>query len=859
MATSTIAQRSARAEGREPSLDLDYRPSYLAAGIVTLIIFVLYIVTLAPSTAMWDTSEYIAAAYTLGLPHPPGNPLFVLIGRVFSIIPIFGPNVATRINVLAAMCSAVSAGMWFLVTERVLVGWFPQRWQRITGGVIAALIGATAFTVWNQSVVNEKVYTVSLVGIAIISWLMIRWSDEPDGRKADRILVLVGYLLGLGYANHMGGMLAAPAAAVAVVVRRPLTRGLPGAEFFGALAVAYLIFEQWGTLPAVAFLALAAVGVGFALGPGRAWLRYRLMAAIFGATVLGVTPFAIQPIRAAWNPPLNEGEPTACRNGLHLSCTFSKGTYDAFMYNFNRGQYGKPPIDERQACPPGAPVPCSFAESIGPQIDMWWFYFKWQWLRDPQLQHQVAQGVLGGLFLVLGLFGAWVHYQRDRRSFWYFASYMLTVTLILVWYLNFKYGSSQSPELGDTVPREVRDRDYFFIWSFSPWGVWAALGLMYIWENLAALFGTIETRYARETVVLPSRDSLLKTTPILLIAGIPLFTNIHTAPRRGQTYTRDFAHDLLDSVEPYGVLVTVGDNDTFPLWYAQEVEKIRQDVVVANTSLLNTDWYTRQLIRRPIFTYDAAKGPAVYRGQQWAKPAGPPLKMSLDEADSVPPYWQIDKPMVFKAGCHPEPNATCDIQAVIPPHLLQRADLFVLRMIQDAWPQRPIYFSRTSGGYARELGLGDHVLTQGLAAKVFVPPKASTRDTMNVAGDGWMDVKRTSELWNNDFVGPKSVVRTGDWIDQPSVGIPYLYVATGLELAEALRSRGDIGAATQVWNTAKQVATAVHLERLVSDQPPAAEQTPLAPSESAQSVQLPVKPAPAQKTQDQAKPKAKKK
>jgi hypothetical protein len=799
MATSSIAQRPARTEGREPTLDLDYRPSYLAGGIVTLLVFVLYLVTLAPSTAMWDTSEYIAAAYTLGLPHPPGNPLFVLVGRVFSIIPLFGPNVATRINVLAALCSAVSAGMWFLITERVLVGWFPQRWQRVTGGVIAAVIGATAFTVWNQSVVNEKVYTVSLVGIAIISWLMIRWSDDPDGRKADRILVLVAYLLGLGYANHMGGMLAAPAAAVAVVVRRP-----------------------------------------------RTLIRWRLLLACVGALFLGITPFGIQPIRAAWNPPLNEGEPTACRAGLKFSCTFSQGTVDAFMYNFNRGQYGKPDLSDRQA-------------PFTAQVDMWWFYFKWQWLRDPQLKHQVAQGVLGGLFLVLGLFGAWVHFQRDRQSFWYFGTFMITVTLFLIYYLNFKYGSSQSPELGDSVAREVRDRDYFFLWSFSPWGVWAALGLMYIWENLAALFGTVETRYARETVVLPSRESLLKTTPILLLAGIPLFTNFGTAPRRGQTYTRDFAHDLLDSVEPYGVLVTVGDNDTFPLWYAQEVEGIRKDVVVANTSLLNTDWYTRQLIRRPIFTYDAAKGPAAYRGQTWTKPTTPPLKMTLDEADSVPPYWQIDKPMMFKAGCRAEPNATCDIQAVIPPHLLQRADLFVLRMIQDSYPSRPIYFSRTSGGYARELGLGDHVLTQALAAKVFIPPKASTRDTMNVAGDGWMDVKRTSELWNNDFVGPKSVIRTGDWIDQPSVGIPYLYVATGLELSEALRSRGDNAMSNQVWNTAKQVATAVHLERLVGEQPPGAEQSPLIPSESAEGVQLPVKPPPAQKAQDQAKPKAKKK
>src|SRR3954464_2939368 len=204
------------------SSELDYRPSYKAAAAVMLVTLVLYLLTLSPSTAMWDTSEYIAAAYTLGIPHPPGNPLFVIIGRVFSILPI-ATTIAVRINILAAICSAVSAGMWFLITERVLVSWFPQRWQRILGGVLAALIGATAFTVWNQSVVNEKVYTVSLVGLAIISWLMIRWSDDPDGRRADRILVLVAYLLGLGYANHRGGILAAPAAAVAVVVRRPRT------------------------------------------------------------------------------------------------------------------------------------------------------------------------------------------------------------------------------------------------------------------------------------------------------------------------------------------------------------------------------------------------------------------------------------------------------------------------------------------------------------------------------------------------------------------------------------------------------------------------------------------------------------
>ena len=112
----------AQAQTSEPT----NRPSYLVAAIAAALVFLLYIITLAPSTAMWDTSEYIAAAYVLGIPHPPGNPFFVLLGRVVSLLPI-APTIAQRINIMAAFCSAVSAGMWFLVTERVLEGWLSAR------------------------------------------------------------------------------------------------------------------------------------------------------------------------------------------------------------------------------------------------------------------------------------------------------------------------------------------------------------------------------------------------------------------------------------------------------------------------------------------------------------------------------------------------------------------------------------------------------------------------------------------------------------------------------------------------------------------------------------------------------------
>jgi hypothetical protein len=719
-----------------------YKPSYIPAAIAAGLVFVLYLLTLAPTVAMWDTGEYMAAVKVLGIPHPPGNPFFVLLGHAFASLPI-PVSYGARINIMAALASALSAGFWFLITERIVARWIAERWQRLVVAGLATLIGATAFTVWNQSVVNEKVYTISLLFFTITSWIIIEWIEDPDTRRADRLIVLVCFLLGLGYSNHPAGFLPLPAAGVA------------------------LLMTRWRTL-----------------------LRWRLVLVALGALIIGLTPFIYLPVRAAYFPGINEGAPTACDTKLEVSCTFSSLTKDRLMANINREQYG-------QKLERGAPY--------SSQVQMWWMYFKWQWIRDSHGNVPGLQAMFAFLYLGLGLLGGYVHWKRDRKTFWFFGPLMFTMTLALIYYLNFKLGWSQDQGARD-LAHEVRDRDYFYIWSFSAWGVWASIGLAYVWEQFAYVFSGMgqasekgEGRKPATAMAWPSRRGFMMAAPILLIALVPLFANWRFASRAGHEFTDQWARDYLNSLEPYAIVITNGDNDTFPLWFAQEVEGVRRDVTVAVTTYLDTDWFVRQMIRRPVETYDAAKGPAIYRDKVWKKPVGPPLKMTFAEADAIPEYIQINQPQLFRQG---------DITLNIPPGYLVRDQLVLLRLIKDAFPERPIYVS-TGGGQG--LGLEPYLLSQGFVQKLMDRPVMDSADTPHILGLN-LDFQRSKVLWDSVYHAPEALVKEGDWIDRASVGIPYTYAFTGAVLSEAMKARGDTAGANKVMDRVKGIVKAARIE-----------------------------------------------
>ena len=740
--------------------DEQQRPPYLWAFATFLVVLLIYVATLAPTTAFWDTSEYIAAARVLGIPHPPGNPLFVVLAHVFGLLPL-AESYAVRINLFAAVTGAGAAAFWFLVAERWLRAVVPNRWARFGAALGGVLVGATSWTVWNQSTVNEKVYTVSLLSIAVVTWLVVRWGDDEAGAHRDRWLVLIAYVLALTSTNHLMGFLALPALLVYILLTdwRVVLRPWAIVTFY-ALVIAvtgkWLVMFQGGALQPVLILATAGV-LGYAL-----WRTPRDPLVYLGllAVVVGISlNYLWLPWRSGQYPPINEGEPV----GL-----FSQALNDML----NRVQYGKPSLLDRQA-------------SFVGQLANFWQYYTWQFARDWDRLRPLVTAV----FTVLGLSGLWALWRSDRRAGLAAAALLGVLTVGLVFYMNFKYGFSQYPDQ-PSLPREVRERDYFFMASFSAFGLFVALGLGGLMRGVVAFLNDKSTPTGRWAAA----------SPVLALSLLPLFGNRITASRANETIARDFAHDILQSVEPYGILITAGDNDTFPLWYAQEVEGIRRDVTLANLSLMNTEWHLRQIRRRETPPFEPAKAAALWReGPVPERPTEPALSLPIEEIDSLPEAMRVP----------PEGGIAFDsLQVRFGQDVLLRQDLATIFLIRDNLGQRPIYFSWSDGGYPDQtLGLSGYLVSQGLVRKLMPQPAQESDSVALSPGLGYLNVPRTKALlWDVYHWRSAARDRPRGWVDQPSGSILQLYAVIYNGAARAFEAKGDSALAAKADSVARRVS-----------------------------------------------------
>ncbi len=694
------------------------RPPYASAVLAALAVFALYVATLAPTTAFWDTSEYIATAWILGIPHPPGNPLFVLLARSWIVLlsPL-GLSVAVRMNLFAAATSAAASGFLFLVAHRVLLPHLGSWRRALAGAGVAVLVGATALTVWDQSTVNAKVYTVSVMIIAAVTWLAVRWRDVRDEPGSERWLLGALFLLVIGSTSHMMSVLPLPALGLLVLLADP------------------------AVLLRRAFL-LRAVAV----------------------VVVGLSVNFVLPVRAAREPAIDEGAPT-CSSFLGAAeAVYTQGRTGcpALADNLTRKQYATPPVTQRKA-------------PFGAQLLNYFQYFDWQWARglDPSPLPGTARTPFTLLFLALGLLGLWAAWRADRLVGTYLATLVVTLTVALVFYLNFKYGYSLAPQVTDRGLHEVRERDYFYIASFIIWGCLAGIGLAWAWGVLAA-----QLRSARRYVL---------TAPVLLIAAMPLALNWRWASRAGDWSAHDWAYDLLMSVEPYGVLFTNGDNDTFPLWYLQQVEGVRKDVTVIVGEYLSTSWYPKQLQRltgpgrQPVF--DPAQEAGVYHARA-AVPKDPVLSMSPEAMDEVAPI-QLDTSATI---------AFPGLTIMYPKGaVLSRADQLMLRIIYDSYRERPIYFSAVAG-LMNGIGLAPWAVRQGLVAKLVLRDlKGPQPDTLVQGGPSyggeWFALSRSLELYDHVYRF-RSLRSRAIWPDRATLNIPADYYVTALQMADVARRVG---------------------------------------------------------------------
>ena len=538
--------------------------------IAALALGAVYLGTLAPGLTFWDAGELIATVHSLGIPHPPGTPLYVMLARSWRelLAPL---STAAAVNSFSALATALAGGALAWLLSRVT--------RRPWPALGAALCAGAMSTVWLDANESEVYAAALLLAMAMLLAAERAGAVVPvrgahvAGMHPDRQwspgsrewTALTAYTMALAVPLHISALVAAPAAVVLAAHEADGSFDWPRAVMLsGAMLIAAGAgLAEWKIA--------AAGGVLLGLGPlasraGRG-AEWGTAGWIVVSLVLGISVLAFLPIRAAHDPALNAGDP---------------GTWGALWEVVGRRQYDTPGLWPRQA-------------PIWAQLANFFEYADWQvalglspgvapsWLRTP----------FTALFALLGVYGAAAHRRLDARSWRALLLLIVCASLGLVVYLNFKAGASFGyGVLGQSLPHEARERDYFFALAFFIWGGWAG-------------FGAVTLLGDRSRALIPAG---------IAVAALPIALNWRAVDRAGEpgaSAPHRVAEAFLWSVPPRAVLLAWGDNDSFPLWYLQIVEGARPDVTVVVAPLLGASWYRAQLVRRDslLLTTDIARWP----------------------------------------------------------------------------------------------------------------------------------------------------------------------------------------------------------------------------------------------------------
>jgi hypothetical protein len=827
----------------------------ITGWIVFAVATVVYVLTVEPTTSFWDCGEYIATSVKLQIGHPPGAPLFQLLGAVFAFFAMGDwTQMAYWVNIMSALSSSFTILFLFWTITAMVRKIAESRGELAKGHFLpimaSGVVGALAYTFSDSfwfSAVEGEVYAMSSLFTAMAFWAIFKWERDVDTNpRANRWLIFIAFVVGLSVGVHILVFLTIPAITVIYFFKRIETfntwtfikANVIGILILGFVFSALIPFvlnmfgklELWsvnylglpfdsGTLLATVLLFGSFIyGLYYTAKTKRVHWNTAILCVFF--ILLGYSSFITLAVRSNANPPIDENNP---EDATSLLSYYKREQYGDLPLLY--GQYFNAPLDRNEPYKDGKPtyerdeeagkyiavndgklsvqnfdprykgllprmwspdprhadnyvkisgmkskddIP-TFAQNMKFMWSfqfgyMYWRYFMWNFSgrqNDEQGHLELTKGnwISGIPFidnmrlgpqknqpyymatnparntyfmlpLILGVIGLIYHFKRNKKDAWAVTLIFLFTGLAVLVYTNQR-------------PFEPRERDYAVVGSFYAYAMWIGLGVF-------ALIDQAQRKWRHRLIPIG-----ISAACLLLVPGLMAKENWDDHDRSNRYAARDIAKAYLDSCEKNAILFTNGDNDTFPLWYVQEVEGYRTDVRVVNLSLLNVDWYIDQMNRK---AYEADPVPFSFEREQyvqgtrdaiyyqdlklktdlwdikdfmrWVKSDNERTRTRVFGGREIQFYpvkklrVNIDKEAAVRngvVGIEESANILDYIDLNMNTSMLSKRDLMVLDLIANNTWERPIYFSITVGSSSKDyFWLTNNFRLEGLAYR-YVP------------------------------------------------------------------------------------------------------------------------------------------
>jgi hypothetical protein len=851
-----------------------------------------YISTVEPTASLWDCSEFILSAYRLEVGHPPGAPLFMMIGHLFTLFSS-AKYAAFMINVFSALCSAFTVLFLFWTVTHLVRRFIHKDIAELSisetvmimsCGFIGALVYAFSDTFWFSAVEGE-VYAASSLMTALVFWAILKWEEQADSPYANRWLVLIAYILGLSIGVHLLNLLVVPAIVFVYYFRRyNVTRR--GVIYTGIISVVLLAALVWGVIPLAPQIAswfelLFVNSIGLPINSGLLFFvvllflvlayavhrTYKTRNVVMNTVMLclsvcflGYSSYAMIIIRSSANLPMDQNKPD---NIFSLIKYLNRDQYGSRplltgpYYNANDfkitqkekyirldDRYVKKDISQSLEYSTTTFFPRMWSSSRQDHIDvykmyvtgknptfvdnlrffldyqmnfMYWRYFMWNfagkqndmqasigdlsrgnWISGIKFIDEARLGSMDNmplylaenrgmnkyyfLPLLLGIAGLLFQFRRDRKGFTLVTLLFFFTGIAIIVYLN-------------QTPNEPRERDYAYAGSFYAFAIWIGIGV--------ALLYSLLNRILSKTIAAPVALLLSLPVPIIMVSQ-----NWDDHDRSGRYVAADFGYNYLNSCNKNAVLYTFGDNDTFPLWYNQEVEGVRRDVKVENSMYLASDWYYIQMMRRsysapPLVT---TATPAKIIGETRAYlpveefrqniHISQALQMAFDDngrkfrgSSGIELYifpsrnliLPVNKAKVLERGL------ALDTSAIVPylhfkvsGNAINKNSIAALDIAANNFLQRPIYYASSGNEADFMMGIEGNLRQEGLARQLVPENTAATP----------VHIDKTLDLLVNHFKY-RGINDPSVYMDETARRVVGYYRSAFFRLAEVLKNRDD--------------------------------------------------------------------